>query len=154
MDNISRDHVTDMELLRRYSKVLCFIDVYCRYDWVLPLKNNKGEAITKPNKIWIDKGSKFWNRSKKLWAERNNVEIYSILNKRRLVVVAQFITTLKNKIYKNVASAFENIYIDKLPEIVKKIIKNNTTALFIKQSKWNLLMSNLTHILAFLLNLI
>ena len=59
MDNISRDHVTDMELLRRYSKVLCFIDVYCRYDWVLPLKNNKGEAITKPNKIWIDKGSKF-----------------------------------------------------------------------------------------------
>ena len=59
MDNISRDHVTDMELLRRYSKLLCFIDVYCRYDWVLPLKNNKGEAITKPNKIWIDKGSKF-----------------------------------------------------------------------------------------------
>ena len=57
-----------------------------------------------------------------------------MLNKRRLVVVAQFITTLKNKIYENVASAFENIYIDKLPEIVKKK-KNNTTALFIKQSK-------------------
>ena len=119
MDNISRDHVTDMELVRRYSKLLCFIDVYCRYDWVLPLKNNKGEAITKPNKIWIDKGSKFWNRSKKLWAGRNNVEIYSMLNKRRLVVVAQFITTLKNKIYENLASAFENIYMDKLPEIVK-----------------------------------
>ena len=43
-----------------------------------------------------------------------------MLNKRRLVVPARFITTLKNKIYKNVASAFENIYIDKLPEIVKK----------------------------------
>ena len=57
-----------------------------------------------------------------------------MLNKRRLVVVAQFITTLKNKIYENVASAFENIYIDKLPEIVKKK-KKNTTALFIKQSK-------------------
>ena len=57
-----------------------------------------------------------------------------MLNKRRLVVVAQFITTLKNKIYENVASAFENIYIDKLPEIVKKK-KNNTTALFIKLSK-------------------
>ena len=154
MGNISRDHVTDMELLRRYSKLLCFIDVYCRYDWVLPLKNNKGEAITKPNKIWIDKGSKFWNRSKKLWAGRNNVQIYSMLNKRRLVVVAQFITTLKNKIYENLASAFENIYIDKLPEIVKKIIKNNTTALFIKQLKWNTLISNLTHILTFLLNLI
>ena len=123
MDNIWRDHVTDMELLRRYSKLLCSIDVYSRYGWVLPLKNNEGEAITKPNKIWIDKCGKFSNRSKKLWTGRNNIEIYSMLNKRRLVVPARFITTLKNKIYKNVASAFENIYIDKLPEIVKKKTK-------------------------------
>ena len=52
------------------------IDIYSRYAWVIPLKNKKGITITntfqildqsnhEPNKIWVDKGSKFYNRSMK-----------------------------------------------------------------------------------------
>ena len=81
MDNIWCDNVTDTELSIRYREVLCFFDVYSKYAWVLHLKDYKSEAITKANKIWIDKGSKFSNRSKKLWAGRNNIDIYSTHNK-------------------------------------------------------------------------
>ena len=49
---------------------------------VTPLKHKKGITIThafqkilkesnrKPNKIWIDKGSKFYNKSMKSWLEK------------------------------------------------------------------------------------
>ena len=49
--------------------------------WVIPLKDKKGTTITntylkildkskrKPIKIWVDKGSEFYNRLMKLWLE-------------------------------------------------------------------------------------
>ena len=35
------------------------------------------ESNCKPNKIWVDKGSEFYNRSMKSWLWKNYVEIYS-----------------------------------------------------------------------------
>ena len=35
------------------------------------------EPGRKPNKIWVDKGSAFYNKSMKLWKHDNNIEIYS-----------------------------------------------------------------------------
>ena len=55
----------------------------------------------KPNKIWIDKGSEFGNRSKKSWLEKNDLKMYSTRNEGKSVVAERFIKTLKNKIYKN-----------------------------------------------------
>ena len=54
----------------------------------------------KPNKIWVDKGSKFYNRSMKSWLEKNYIEMYSRHNEGKSVVAERFITTLKIKIYK------------------------------------------------------
>ena len=51
----------------------------------------------KPNKIWVDKGSEFYNRSIKSWLEKNDMEMYSILNERKSVLAERFIRTLKNK---------------------------------------------------------
>ena len=54
---------------------MCVIDVFSNYAWVVPLKDKKGITITngfqkilkefnrKPNKIWVDKGSEFYNIS-------------------------------------------------------------------------------------------
>ena len=54
---------------------MCVIDVFSKYACVVPLKDKKGVSIAdaflkildksgrKPNKIWVDKGSKFYNNS-------------------------------------------------------------------------------------------
>ena len=38
------------------------------------------ESKCEPNKIWVDKGSKFHNSSFKLWLQDNDIEIYSTHN--------------------------------------------------------------------------
>ena len=62
-----------MQLISKFNKgfifLLCVIDIYSKYAWVIPLKDKKGVTITnafqnmldesnqKPNKIWKDKDS-------------------------------------------------------------------------------------------------
>ena len=60
------------------------------------------ESGRKPNKIWVDKGSKFYERSMKSWLQLqdNNIEMHSTHNEGKSVVTERFIRTLKNKIYK------------------------------------------------------
>ena len=81
------------------------------------------ESNRKPNKIWVDKGSQFYNRSMKSWLQDNNIEMYTH-NKGRSVVAERFIRFLKNKIYKYMTSISINVYIDNLDDIVNKY--NNT----------------------------
>ena len=76
------------------------------------LKDKKGSTITnafqkvldnsnrKPNKIQVDKGSKFYNKSMKLWLEKNDIETYSTHYEEKSVVAERFIRTLRNKTYK------------------------------------------------------
>ena len=60
------------------------------------------ESDRKPNKIWVDKGSEFYNSSFKKWLKDNDIEMYSIHNEGKSVVAERFIRTLKNKIYSNI----------------------------------------------------
>ena len=68
-----------MQLIIKFNKgfrfLLCVIDIFCKYAWVVSLKDKKGISIVdafqkilkeserKPNKIWVDKGSEFYNSS-------------------------------------------------------------------------------------------
>ena len=76
-----------MQLISKFNKgykfLLCVIDIFSTYAWVIPLKDKKGVSIVnafqkilkesdrreeksngcKPNKIWVDEGSKFYNNS-------------------------------------------------------------------------------------------
>ena len=68
-----------MQLTSNFNKrirfLLCAIDIFRKYTWVVPLKDKIGITITnafqkvlkesnrKPNEIWVDKGSEFNNRS-------------------------------------------------------------------------------------------
>ena len=57
--------------------LLCVIDIYSKDAWVITLKDKKGITITnafqkildesnrKPNKIWVNKGKEFYNRTMK-----------------------------------------------------------------------------------------
>ena len=75
--------LVDMQLMRTFSKGICFLlsvlDIYSKYAWVIALKDKKGITTAfpkilnisklKPNIIWVDKGSGFYNRSMKFWLE-------------------------------------------------------------------------------------
>ena len=124
--------------------LLCVIDIFSKYAWFIPLKDKKGISIVnafqkilddskrseaedkgrKPNKIWVDKGSEFYNNCFKKWLQDNDIVMSSTNNKGKSVVTERFIRTLKNKIYKYITSVPKNVYIDKLDDIVKDY--NNT----------------------------
>ena len=78
-DNIWGTDFADIQLISKFDKgfrlSLCVIDILSKYAWVVPLKNKKDVSIAaafqkifddlnrKPNKIWVDKGSQFYNSS-------------------------------------------------------------------------------------------
>ena len=83
----------------------------------------------KPNKIWVDKGSEFYNSHFKKWLKNNNIEMYSTHNEGKSAIAGRFIRTIKNKIYRYMTSILKNMYIDKLDKfIIMMIIKFNTVA--------------------------
>ena len=92
-DNIWGVDLADMQLISKFNKsirfLLCVIEFFSKYAWVIPLKDKKGVTITnafqnvldksdhKPNKVWVDKGSEFYNSSFKKWLKDNDTEMYS-----------------------------------------------------------------------------
>ena len=78
----------------------------------------------KPNEIWVDKGSEFYNNSFKKWLKDKDLEMHSTHNEKKSVVAERFIRTLKSKIYIYMTSISKNVYIDKLDDIVNEY--NNT----------------------------
>ena len=103
------------KLNRGFRFLLCVIDIFSKYAWVVPLKEKKGVSIVtgfqkvldksdrNPNEIWVGKGSEFYSFLQK-WLEDNNIEMYSVYNERKSVVAERFIRTLKTKIYKCITS--------------------------------------------------
>ena len=81
------------------------------------LSNGLDDSGRKPNKISVDKGSEFYNNFLK-WLKDNDIDMYSIHNEGKSVIAERFIRTLKTKIYKYMTSISENVYIDKLDDIV------------------------------------
>ena len=125
-----------MQLISRYNKrikyLLCVIDVFSKYAWVVPLKDKKGVTIIngfqkiidsskrKPNKIWLDQGSEFYNNVFKRFLKENEIKLYSTYNEGKSVVAERFIKTLKNKIYKHMTTIGKNVYFYVLDDIVDK----------------------------------
>ena len=71
--------LADMQLISKYNKgiryLLCVINLFSKYAWAVLLKDKKGITIVnafqsilnsserKPDKIWVDQGSKFCKNS-------------------------------------------------------------------------------------------
>ena len=139
-DNIWGVDLVNMQLISKYNRgiryLLCAIDLFSKYAFAIPLKNKKGTTIAnafqstldnskrKPNKIWNDQGSEFYDTHFKKWLKDNNIEMYSTHNQGKSVVAERFIRTLKNRIYKHMTANSENVYFNFLNDIVDKY--NNT----------------------------
>ena len=124
-DNIWGVDLADMQSLSKKNKnikyLLCAIDLYSTYAFVVPLKDKKRISVTngfnkiikqsgrKPNKKWVDQGSEFYNHVFKRWLSRNNIIMYSTYNEGKSVVGERFIRTLKNKLYKHMTATGKNV---------------------------------------------
>ena len=85
-----------MQSLSRKNKgikyLLCVIDLFSKYAFVIPLKDKKGISIVnafnkiikqsnrKPNKIWVDQGGEFYNNVFGKWLLYNDIIMYSTYN--------------------------------------------------------------------------
>ena len=139
-DNIWGVDLADMQSLsiknRGIKYLLCAIDLYSTYTFVITLKDKKGISIVnefnkiikqskrKPNKIWVDQGGEFYNNVFKKWLSDNDINMYSTYNEGKSVVAERFIRTLKNKLYKHMTATGKNVYYDVLDDSVNKY--NNT----------------------------
>ena len=101
-DNIWGVDLADMQLISKYNKgiryLLCVIELFSKYAWVAPLKDKKAATITnafqkildssktKPNKIWVDQGSEFYNNSFKKWLKVTLVYIEHIMKGNLLLL--------------------------------------------------------------------
>ena len=139
-DNIWGVDLADMQSLSRKNKgikyLLCAINLYSKYAFVIPLKDKKGISIVnafnkiikqsnrKPNKIWVDQGGEFYNRVFKKWLSNDDIIMHSTFNEGKSVVAERFIRTLKNKLYKHMTATGKNVYYDVFDDIVNE--QNNT----------------------------
>ena len=97
-----------------------------------PIKDKNGITITnasqkilkesnrKSNKIWIDKGSEFYNSSMKSWLEKNDIEIYSAHNELKSVLLKDPLGPYKITFILYMTSISKNVFIDKLDDRVNK----------------------------------
>ena len=83
-----------MQSLSRKNKgikyLLSVIDLFSKYAFVIPLKDKKGISIvngfnkiikqsnSKPNKIWVDQGGKFYNNVFEKWLSDNNSYVFNV----------------------------------------------------------------------------
>ena len=73
--------------------LLCAIDLYSKYAFVVPLKDKKGISIVnafnkiikqsnrKPNKIWVDQGGEFYNHGFIKWLSDNDILCIQLIRK-------------------------------------------------------------------------
>lgn len=133
IDDIWAADLIDMTAFSRDNKgvkfLLTVIDVFSKYGWIIPLKNKTGEKVAKalqsifkerrPEKLWVDKGKEFYNKSVK-----DLITIYSTENEEKSSVVERWNRTMKEKMWKYFSANNTRKYINVLDALVKKY--NNT----------------------------
>ena len=158
-----------MQLISKYNKGIRYPSVNMLLLFLL--KDKKGTTIVnafqsilnnskrKPNKIWVDQGSEFHNKSFKKWLKDNNIKMKCIqhIMKEILLLLKDLFKkiTLKNKIYKHMTAISKNVYFDVSNDIVDKY--NNTYHKTIKMrpnmSKMILLLNIMKNLMKKTLNL-
>ena len=155
-DNIWGVDLAEMQSLSRKNKgikyLLCAMDLFNKYAFVIPLKDKKGISIVnafdkiikqsnrKPNKIWVDQGGEFYYNVFKKWLSDNDIIMYSTYNEDKSVVAERFIRILKNKLYKHMTTTGKNVCYDVLDDVVNKY--NNTKHSTIKMKPINVKYNN------------
>ena len=128
----------DLVVMQYYSRtnkgfkfILMIIDVFSKYGWAIPIKNKTGAEVTKaftdlwkkqtpPKKLWTDKGKEFLNSRMSTLLEENNVHLYWTENEEKSCIVERWNRTIKEMMWKYFTKHKTGIYINVLPELIKK----------------------------------
>ena len=91
-----------------YKFILTVIDIFTKYAWAIPLKNKFGLSITngfkivlsehpqggsepkKPEKLWVDRGSEFYNKTFKPLLKEYETKLYSTYSDLKAVFIERF----------------------------------------------------------------
>ena len=95
-----------------YKFILTVIDIFTKYAWDIPLKNKSGLSVTngfkivlgespqggfedrKPEKLWVDRASEFYNKTIKSLLKEYETELYSTYSDLKVVFIERFNKTL------------------------------------------------------------
>ena len=141
IDKIWAADLADMKAFSKDNRgvtyLLCVIDIFSKYGWLVPLKDKTGKSVAsalrvifeerKPEKMWVDKGKEFYNKDVK-----DLIELYSTENEEKSSVVERWIRTMKERMWKYFTDNNTNVYIDILPDLIEDY--NNTKHSSIKMT--------------------
>ena len=81
-----------------FRYLLNVIDVFSKFVWSIPIKDKTGKTITesfdyivktskrRPEKLWVDNGTEFYNKVFQKWLDDNDIKIYSTFTHYELMV--------------------------------------------------------------------
>ena len=113
-----------------FKYLLNVIDVFSKYAWSIPIKDETGKSITdalqkkvkmsgrRSKKLWVDQGTEFYNTVFPGWLEENDVETYSVYNEGKAVVVARFNRTMKERMWRYFSANNTHRYYDILDTLI------------------------------------
>ena len=111
-----------------YQYLLTVIDVFSKYDWIVPLKTKTVKEVAQafrtlflnghPSRLRTDKGTEFYNRHLKGVLEANNVKLYSTENEEKSRVAERWKRTMMNIMWKYFTANNTQRYIYVLPRMV------------------------------------
>ena len=135
VDSIWAADLVDMQYYARtnqgYKYILMVIDVFSKYGWAIPLKTKKGIEVAEafsdlwkkqspPHMLWTDKGKEFVNKDMTTLLKKHNVHLYWTENEEKSCVVERWNRTIKRIMWKYFTRHQTGIYINILPEMIKK----------------------------------
>jgi len=132
IDDIWTGDLVDMQSFAEYNDgiryLLTVIDVFSKHGWIEPLKQKTGVAVAeafknilassgrKPSKLWVDKGTEFYNKHVKALG----IELYSTENEEKSSVVETWNRTMKDRMFKYFTANSTRRYIDILGSLVDR----------------------------------
>ena len=134
VDSIWTMDLLDIHRFSRQNKnfrfILVMLDIFSRFAWARPLKDKTGGEVStaiqdiitssgrKPDRIWSDKGTEFYNAAVGRLLERNNIKLYSTHNEPKASIAERFIRTLRGKIESSFIVRQNTVWYVVLPELL------------------------------------
>ena len=119
-----------------YKFILTVIDIFTKYAWAIPLTNKSGLSITngfktilsegpqggsesrKPEKLWVDRGSEFYNKTFKSFLKEYETKLYSTYSDLNAVFIERFNRTILHIINKPMFSNGDGNWVNILNDAV------------------------------------